>query len=152
MCKVISVVHHLSLDAKKCWSFAWSVSLFHMPGVGGLPFLGIRTFLHRKWRSLLCAFLQQYMQLLYYCWNNLKTNSLSVHNFQKFLKCCNNPICSVSIGEHDTIEKVMLLQFLDVIFKLMENFGMWTDQKHFGDARHRGGGLYFTLYEFVLHN
>jgi hypothetical protein len=97
-------------------------------------------------------FLQQYMQLLYYCWNNLKTNSLSVHNFQKFLKCCNNPICSVSIGEHDTIEKVMLLQFLDVIFKLMENFGMWTDQKHFGDARHRGGGLYFTLYEFVLHN
>jgi hypothetical protein len=46
----------------------------------------------------------------------------------------------------------MLLQFLDVIFKLMENFGMWTDQKHFGDARHRGGGLYFILYEFVLHN
>jgi hypothetical protein len=29
--------------------------------VGGLPFLGIRTFLHRKWISLLCAFLQQYM-------------------------------------------------------------------------------------------
>ncbi len=70
---------------------------------------------------------------------------LSVHNFQKFLKCCNNPICSVSIDEHDIIEKVMLLQFLDVIFKLMANFGMWTDQKHFGDARHRGGGLYFIL-------
>jgi hypothetical protein len=120
--------------------------------VGGLPFLGIRTFLHRKWRSLLCAFLQQYMQLLYYCWNNLKTNSLSVHNFQKFLKYCNNPICSVSIDEHDTIEKVMLLQFLDVIFKLMANFGMWTDQKHFGDARHRWGGLYFILHEFVMHN
>lgn len=43
----------------------------------------------------------------------------------------------------------MLLQFLGVIFKLLANFGTWTDQKHFGDARHRGGGLYFILYESI---